>query len=259
MITTRCRRFDGRVAIVTGSANGIGRSYASRLSAEGAEVVVADLDEEAAQEVAGELSRYGPKALAIRCDVADEESVAAMVRATVDSFRKIDVLVNNAGMMTVVPISRVGFEDISPDEWDRMMRVNLTGTWLACKAVVPEMRKNKYGKIVNVSSGTVFKGAATRIHYVSSKAAVIGFTRTLARELGPDNITVNCIAPGATLTEEKPSEDTLVARQKKSTDRAIQRVQLPEDAVGAMAFLASEDSDFVTGQTLIVDGGSVMN
>lgn len=256
---TKCRRFDGRVAIVTGSAHGIGRAYARRLHAEGAEVVVADLDDEMATKVAGELSQGGAKAIGVACDVGDQGSVDAMVDAAVKSFQKVDVLVNNASIMTAVPMSRVGFEDIAPEEWDRMMRVNLAGTWHACKAVAPHMRRNGYGKIVNVSSGTVFKGVAKRIHYVSSKAAIIGFTRTLARELGEDNITVNCIAPGATLTEEAPSAETLEARRRKTQDRAIQRVQLPEDAVGAMAFLASEDSDFVTGQTLVVDGGSVMN
>ena len=139
------------------------------------------------------------------------------------------------------------------------MDVNVAGTWLACKAVVPEMRKNGYGKIVNISSGVVFKGVPMRVHYVASKSAIIGFTRTLARELGDDNITVNCIAPGGTLSEEDPSAETLEARAKKTGDRAIKRVQLPEDIVGAMAFFASGDSDFITGQTLVVDGGSAMN
>ncbi|MCH2279799.1 MAG: SDR family oxidoreductase, partial [Vicinamibacterales bacterium] len=159
----------------------------------------------------------------------------------------------------VVPVARAGVEEISRDEWTKMMDVNVAGTWLACKAVVPEMRKNGYGKIINISSGVVFKGVPLRVHYVASKAAIIGFTRTLARELGADNITVNCIAPGGTLSEENPTREMLEARQKKTGDRAIKRVQVPEDLAGAIAFFASTDSDFITGQTLVVDGGSAMH
>lgn len=259
MPTVKCRRFENRVAIVTGAAHGIGRAYAKRLTAEGGKVVIADLDEEGSTKLAEEMTRDGSEAIGVHCDVSDADSLAAMVQTTIDAFGTIDILVNNAGIMTMVPMSRVGFEEIPQEEWDKMMSVNLGGTWLACKAVVPQMRKNGYGKIVNVSSGTVFKGVPTRIHYVASKAGVIGFTRTLARELGDDNITVNCIAPGGTLSEENPDQETVQARQKKTGDRAIRRVQLPEDLVGAMAFFASEDSDFVTGQTLVVDGGSAMH
>ena len=252
-------RMGGRVAIVTGAAHGIGRVYALRLADEGANVVIADLDKVGAAEVAAEIESAGGNALGVYCDVSDEESIAAAVSATVETYGKIDILINNAGMFSVVPMSRVGFEDISRQEWTKMMDVNVTGTWLACKAVVPEMRKNGYGKIINISSGVVFKGAPMRVHYVASKSAIIGFTRTLARELGRDNITVNCIAPGGTLSEENPTPEVLEARQKKTDDRAIQRVQVPEDLAGAMAFFASTDSDFITGQTLVVDGGSVMH
>lgn len=253
------RRLENRVAIVTGAAHGIGRVYALRLAAEGAKVAIADLDTAGAEAVAKEIAGDGGEALGVYCDVSDEEAVAAMVSATVEAYGKVDILVNNAGMFSVVPMSRVGFEEISRDEWDKMMDVNVAGTWLACKAVVPEMRKNGYGKIVNISSGVVFKGVPLRVHYVASKAAVIGFTRTLAREIGGDNITVNCIAPGGTLSEENPSQEVLEARQKKTGDRAIKRVQVPEDLAGAVAFFASADSDFITGQTLVVDGGSAMH
>ena len=244
---------------MTGAAHGIGRVYAHRLAAEGARVVIADLDGEGSDAVAKEIAQGGGEAIGVRCDVTDEESVGDMVMAAVGAFDKIDVLVNNAGMMTVVPMSRVGFEDITREEWDKMMNINLAGTWIVCKAVVPEMRKNGYGKIINISSGVVFKGVPTRVHYVASKAAVIGFTRTLAREVGGDNITVNCVAPGGTLSEENPSEEVLELRSQKVGTRAIQRVQVPEDIAGAVAFFASEDSDFITGQTLVVDGGSVMH
>ena len=253
------KRLENRVAIVTGAAHGIGRVYALRLASEGARVVIADLDTAGAEAVAKEISSDGSEAIGLFCDVTDEEAVAEMVSRTVEAWGKVDILINNAGMFSVVPMSRVGFEDISRDEWDKMMDVNVAGTWLACKAVVPEMRKNGYGKIVNISSGVVFKGLPMRVHYVASKAAVIGFTRTLAREVGGDNITVNCLAPGGTLSEENPSQEVLEARQKKTGDRAIKRVQVPEDLAGAVAFFASPDSDFVTGQTLIVDGGSAMN
>ncbi len=252
-------RLESRVAIVTGAAHGIGRVYALRLAAEGAKVAIADLDTDGAEAVAKEISSDGGEAIGVYCDVSDEKAVAAMVSATVEAYGRVDILINNAGMFSVVPMSRVGFEEISRDEWDKMMDVNVAGTWLACKAVVPEMRKNGYGKIVNISSGVVFKGVPMRVHYVASKAAVIGFTRTLAREVGGDNITVNCIAPGGTLSEENPSQEVLEAREKKTGDRAIKRVQMPEDLAGAVAFFASQDSDFITGQTLVVDGGSAMH
>lgn len=252
-------RLEDRVAIVTGAAHGIGRIYALRLAAEGAKVVIADLDTDGAAGVASEITEQGGEALGLYCDVADEDAINSVVAATIAAFGKIDILVNNASMFSVVPMSRVGFEEISRDEWTKMMDVNVAGTWLACKAVVPEMRKNGYGKIINISSGVVFKGVPMRVHYVASKAAIIGFTRTLAREVGGDNITVNCIAPGGTLSEENPSAETLEARAKKTGDRAIKRVQLPEDLAGAMAFFASPDSDFITGQTLVVDGGSAMH
>jgi 3-oxoacyl-[acyl-carrier protein] reductase len=258
-MTEYANRLVDRVAIVTGGAHGIGRVYALRLASEGAAVVIADLDEPGAQAVVDEIEATGGRGLAVRCDISDEEAVDAMVAAAVATYGRLDILINNASMFSVVPMSRVGFEEISRDEWSKMMDVNVAGTWLACKAAVPQMRTNGYGKIVNISSGVVFKGVPMRVHYVASKSAIIGFTRTLAREVGGDNITVNCIAPGGTLSEENPSAETIEARQKKTGDRAIKRVQLPEDLAGAVAFFASPDSDFITGQTLVVDGGSAMH
>jgi 3-oxoacyl-[acyl-carrier protein] reductase len=258
-MTEYANRLVDRVAIVTGGAHGIGRVYALRLASEGAAVVIADLDEPGAQAVVDEIEATGGRGLAVRCDISDEEAVDAMVAAAVATYGRLDILINNASMFSVVPMSRVGFEEISRDEWSKMMDVNVAGTWLACKAAVPQMRANGYGKIVNISSGVVFKGVPMRVHYVASKSAIIGFTRTLAREVGGDNITVNCIAPGGTLSEENPSAETIEARQKKTGDRAIKRVQLPEDLAGAVAFFASPDSDFITGQTLVVDGGSAMH
>jgi 3-oxoacyl-[acyl-carrier protein] reductase len=250
-------RLAGRVALVTGSAHGIGKAYAQRLAREGATLVIADLDGGAATAVAAELAKSGGTAIGVQVDIADPASTNVMGKLALDAFGKVDILVNNAAMFSRVPMSRVPFEQLDVGEWDRMMAVNLRGMWLACKAVVPQMRAQKYGKIVNISSSTVWERTPTRIHYVTSKAGVIGFTRNLAAELGPDGITVNCVAPGSTLSEEAPSEQTVQFRSLAAKNRAIERLQKPEDLVGAVAFFASPDSDFITGQTLVVDGGSV--
>ena len=252
-------RLEGRVAIVTGAGHGIGKAYARRLAEEGASVVIAEIDAAAAERVAAELARAGHAALALRTDVSDEASTGEMARRTLERFGRIDVLVNNAAIFATVPMSRAPFDQIDPAEWDRMMAVNLRGTWLACRAVVPQMRSQRYGKIINVSSGTALKGAAGRIHYVASKAGILGFTRTLAMEVGKDNICVNCVAPGSTLAEENPEEALLKYRQAAAATRALARVQTPEDLVGAVAFFACADSDFITGQTLVVDGGACMH
>ncbi|HEY6862852.1 MAG TPA: 3-oxoacyl-ACP reductase family protein [Burkholderiales bacterium] len=252
-------RLEGRVAIVTGAGHGIGKAYALRLAEEGAKVVIAEIDAAAARAVAAELGAAGRQALAVATDVSDRASVEEMARRAVESFGRIDVLVNNAAIFATVPMSRAPFDQIDPAEWDRMMAVNLRGTWLASCAVIPQMRRQRYGKIINISSGTALKGSASRIHYVTSKAGILGFTRTLAREVGGDNICVNCVAPGSTLSEENPDEGVLKMRGAAAADRALRRVQKPEDLVGAVAFFASSDSDFVTGQTLVVDGGSCMH
>jgi 3-oxoacyl-[acyl-carrier protein] reductase len=252
------RRLEGAVAVVTGAAHGIGKAHARRLAAEGATVVLADLDGAAAERAAAEFEAAGLSAVGIQTDISDAAKVDQMVEAVTERFGRIDVLVNNAAMFSVVPMSREGFDKLSEDEWDRMMAVNLRGVWLCCKAVAPVMREQGRGKIVNISSGTALKGSASRIHYVTSKAGILGFTKSLARELGPDGITVNCVAPGSTLSEENPTEETVALRSERVADRAIKRVQYAADLVGAVAFFASPDSDFVTGQTLVVDGGVVM-
>jgi 3-oxoacyl-[acyl-carrier protein] reductase len=252
-------RLAGRVAIITGGGHGIGRAYAQGLAEEGAAVVIAEIDGTAAEAGAAELKAKGLRALALRTDVADEQSTQTMARSTVEAFGRIDILVNNAAIFATIPMSRAPFDQIEIDEWDRMMRVNLRGTWLASRAVVPQMRAQNYGKIINISSGTALKGSASRIHYVTSKAGIIGFTKTLARELGDAGICVNCIAPGNTLSEENPSEETLRLRKGGAADRALKRVQTPQDLVGPMVFFASPESDFITGQTLVVDGGSCLH
>jgi 3-oxoacyl-[acyl-carrier protein] reductase len=247
-------RLQDRVAIITGGGHGIGRAYAQRLAGEGAKVVIAELDAAAGERVAGEVGGH-----AVHTDVADERSAQEMARRALQRFGRIDILVNNAAIFHTVPMSRAPFDQIDPGEWDRMMAVNLRGTWLACRAVIPQMRKQQYGKIVNISSGTALKGTGSRIHYVTSKAGILGFTRTLAMEVGKDNICVNCIAPGSTLSEEAPDEAIVKYRQAAAATRALQRMQKPEDLVGAVAFFASPDSDFITGQTLVVDGGACMH
>ena len=252
-------RLDGRVAIITGGGHGIGKAYAARLAAEGAKVVIAELDGAGGSAVAAELTAQGREAIAVQTDVASEASVNNMAQQTILRFGRIDVLVNNAAIFATVPMSRSPFDQISVEEWDRMMSVNVKGTWLASRAVVPQMRKQAYGKIINVSSGTALKGSPSRIHYVTSKAGILGFTKTLANEVGKDGICVNCVAPGSTLSEENPDDDILKMRAQAANARALKRVQTPEDLTGAVVFFASADSDFITSQTLVVDGGSCMH
>jgi 3-oxoacyl-[acyl-carrier protein] reductase len=249
-------RLAGSVAIVTGGGHGIGKAYALRLAAEGAKVVIAELDEKAARAVADELRAAGSEALALQTDVSDPASVQKMAAATVERFGRIDVLVNNAAIFATIPMSRAAFDKIEISEWELMMNVNVKGPWLASRAVVPQMRAQGGGKIINISSSTAIKGSPSRIHYVTSKAGILGFTKTLAQELGGDNICVNCIAPGSTLSEESPDDSVLKMRNDAAAVRALKRVQQPEDLTGALVFFASADSDFITGQTLVVDGGN---
>jgi 3-oxoacyl-[acyl-carrier protein] reductase len=245
-----------RVVIVTGGAHGIGKAYGLAFARAGARVVVADIDEPAANLVVAEINeKYPAAALALRTDVSEEVSTRKMAQSTLERFGRIDVLINNAAVFSVVPMNRGRIETIDPDEWDRLMAVNLRGLFFCCRAVLPAMRKQKSGKIMTIASGTVFAGAPGRIHYVTSKAATIGFTRTLAREVGDDNINVNCLAPGNTLSEESPTEPMIKFRESSVGLRSLKRVQMPEDVVGAMLFLASPLSDFITGQTINVDGG----
>jgi 3-oxoacyl-[acyl-carrier protein] reductase len=244
-----------KVVIVTGGAHGIGRAYCLAFARAGAKIIIADLDQVAAAQVEVEARAAGGAALAIAVDVSNEHATKKMAAETLERFGRIDVLINNAAVFSVVPMNRGPIETIDPGEWDRLMAVNLRGLFLCCRAVLPTMRTQKSGKIITIASGTVFAGAPGRIHYVTSKAATIGFTRTLAREVGGDNITVNCLAPGNTLSEENPSEEVVRFRESSVRLRALKRIQLPTDAVGAMLFLASPLSDFITGQTLNVDGG----
>jgi 3-oxoacyl-[acyl-carrier protein] reductase len=252
-------RLQDRVIIVTGGAHGIGRAYCQGLAREGARVVVADIDGGGAEAVAKTLSAAGHEALAVETDVSQPEATERMARAAVERFGRIDGLINNAALFQRPAMSRVPFDQIPLEEWDRLMAVNLRGVFLCCRAVVPYMKQQRRGKIVNISSGTVFYGAPLALHYVTSKAGVIGLTRSLARELGDYNINVNAVAPGLTLSMEEESAARLAQNQQRSQARAIKRSEVPEDLVGTIVFLCSSDSDFITGQTLVVDGGAQMH
>ena len=252
-------RLDSRVIIVTGGAHGIGRAYCLGLAAEGAKVVVADLDGPGADAVVRTLGESGSDALAVVADVSAPDDTSLMARAAIDRFGKIDGLINNAAVFQLPAMSRVPFEQIPVDEWDNLMAVNLRGVFLCCRAVVPHMKAQGGGKIVNISSGTVFHGSPRSAHYVTSKAGVIGFTRSVARELGGFNINVNAIAPGLTLSLDEVPEDRIEASNIRMQARAIKRAQVPEDLVGAAVFLCSSESDFMTGQTMVVDGGAQMH
>jgi 3-oxoacyl-[acyl-carrier protein] reductase len=245
-----------RVVIVTGGGHGIGKAYCLGFAKSGSRVVIADIDKAAAEQVAAQIEQERKlEALAVHTDVSDERSAKEMTAAALQRFGRIDVLINNAAIFATIPMNRGRIETIDPQEWDRLMAVNLRGLFFCCRAVLPAMRTQKSGKIINIASGTVFAGSPGRIHYVTSKAATIGFSRSLAREVGGDNITVNVLAPGNTLSEENPTEETIRLRQSSAGLRALKRIQLPSDVVGAMLFLASPLSDFMTGQTVNVDGG----
>lgn len=248
-------RLSGKVAVVTGAASGLGLTYARALAAEGANVSLFDLADPS--DAAAELTASGVQAIAMRGDVTDAMAVGTLMRATEATFGTVHILVNNAALLGD---SGKPFTEITSAEWDRLMSVNARGPFECAKAVVPIMRKQKYGKIINVASGMVFKGSPNLLHYVASKGAVVAMTRAMARELGGDNIGVNCIAPGLIMTAGAKAVSTNPAHVSFAIDsRAFKREQLPEDLVGSLIFFASNDSDFITGQTVVVDGGSAMH
>jgi 3-oxoacyl-[acyl-carrier protein] reductase len=240
-------------ALVTGGGQGLGRAFCLALGKCGVPVAIADLNGERAAAVADEVKAAGGSAVSCTVDVSNEASVEKMANAVRDAFGDIAVLVNNAAIFSALVMR--GFVEIPPDEWRRVLDVNVTGAFLCSRAVVPAMIEAGYGKIINISSATVWTGRPNYLHYVTSKAALIGFTRSLATEVGSHGIRVNAITPGSTKTEIERMTITPAARESMAQATALRRVQVPEDLTGTVIFLASTSSDFITGQTINVDGG----
>ncbi|MBV9414717.1 MAG: glucose 1-dehydrogenase [Solirubrobacterales bacterium] len=243
---------EGQVAIVTGAAQGIGRKIAEGLAGAGARVVVADI--QAADAVADSLG-----GIAVAADVSDPQACERMAQSAIDAYGRIDILVNNAGIWSsLVPTP---FEELSVEEWRRVFDVNVLGMWLVTRAVAPVMREVGRGRIINLASGTPYKGVPMFMHYVASKGAVIAMSRVMAKELGGDNILVNTIAPGFTLSDGVIENQTQLEQLQEVSvkGRVLVRDQYPEDVVGAVLFFASDQSSFITGQSLVVDGGAYFN
>lgn len=245
-------RLDGKVAIVTGAALGIGPYYARGLAAEGAKVAIIDV--EPADKIVAEIKAAGGTAMSMVGDVSDRAAVQKFAAAVEKAYGGTHILINNASLARM---GRHSVTELSQEEWDRYFAVNVRGMFLCVQAVVPIMQRQNYGKIVNITSGTVWNGPPLMLHYVSTKGAILGMTRALATELGKDGIRVNAIAPGLTSTEYIGGRnDYTDYRQAMANTRAIKREEMPEDLVGTCLFFSSPESDFVTGQCLVVDGGA---
>ncbi|MGX5660739.1 SDR family NAD(P)-dependent oxidoreductase [Castellaniella ginsengisoli] len=251
------KSLSGKTAIVTGAAQGIGAAYAHALADQGANVLVADIIDGTA--VAEEIRNRGGQARSQKVDVGDPVSTQAMAQAALDAYGRIDILVNNAAIYASLALRP--FEEIDPAEWDRVMAVNVKGPFLCARAVVPAMRRQNYGRIINISSGTPFKGTPNLMHYVTSKGAILALTRALAREVGESGICVNTLAPGLVLSEGVMHNTELRAKLTGPViaSRALKRDQMPEDLIKPLLFLASDGCAFMTGETIVVDGGSVMH
>ncbi len=250
------RQLDDRVVIVTGGANGIGRAYCTDLARGGARVVVADIDDYGARSLAASLAdELGEKrAIGVGVDVTSVEETQAMVASASSAFGTVDVLVNNAGSYP-----HVAFDDIDLDAWRRVVSLNLDSVFLCVKAVLPVMRAQGGGSIINVATNLVWSGLANMTHYIAAKSGVVGLTKALARELGADGITVNALAPGAVIPDRRLSSAGTRAVDEIVNYQAVKRPQTPSDLVGAMRFLCSSDAAFVSGQVLTVDGGLTMH
>jgi 3-oxoacyl-[acyl-carrier protein] reductase len=250
------KRLEGKVAVVTGGAGGLGRAFSLAMAAEGAKIVVADILDKEAAETCDQIVEAGGTACTMPVDVSSETQTVKMAAKVVATYGSIDILVNNAAML--FGLGRKPFYEISAEEWNRLMTVNLCGPFCCSKAVYPYMKEQMKGKIINLSSETAFTGSKGFLHYVTSKGGIIGFTRSLAAELGPYNICVNALAPGFTDTaSSRTITDDIEAYDTRLTP--LGRLEKPGDLIGAVLFFSSDDSDFITGQTLVVDGGRYMH
>ena len=252
-------RLQNKVTVITGAAHGIGKAYARRFAEEGAHVVIADIDSGGGQTAAKALMEAGFSAWARATDVRNYLNVEGLMRETADRFGRIDVLLNNAAIYVTQKLWKGPVEDLDLAEWDRVIEVNLKGVFLCSKAAIPIMKQQRSGKIINIASGTFFSGSGNMPHYTSAKGGVIALTRVMARQLGEWGINVNCMTPGSTMSEDSVTEEVLKRREGSMDKRAFRRVETPADIVGTALFLASSDSDFITGQLLVVEGGGIMH
>jgi 3-oxoacyl-[acyl-carrier protein] reductase len=252
-------RLQNKVTVITGAAHGIGKAYARRFAEEGAHVVIADIDSGGGQKAAKALMESGFSVWARATDVRNYLNVEGLMRETADRFGRIDVLLNNAAIYVTQKLWKGPVEDLDLAEWDRVIEVNLKGVFLCCKAAIPIMKQQRSGKIINIASGTFFSGSGNMPHYTSAKGGVVALTRVLARQLGEWGINVNCMTPGSTMSEDSVTEEVLKRRESSIDKRAFRRVETPADIVGTALFLASSDSDFVTGQLVVVEGGGIMH
>ena len=246
-------RLKDKIAIITGAGQGIGQVFAHKFAEEGAKVVIAEYNEVTGKKVADEITGKGYEAWFIKTDVSDEKSTQAMAQGTVDKYGSIDILINNAAVFATLGFKP--FDQIPIEEWDQVMAVNLRGLWLCCKAVVPYMKAQKGGKIINASSSAWDIGRPLYLHYVTSKAGIVGFTRGLAKEVGDWNINVNCVSYAGVVTEIERESFPPEAQKWVISQQCIKRPPVPEELVGTVMFLASKDSDFLTGQTIHPNGG----
>ncbi len=252
-------RLKDKVTIITGAAHGIGKAYARRFAEEGAHVVIADIDAQGGEATAKAIIDAGGSAWARSADVRSLPSLEGLMRETVKKFGRVDILLNNAAIYVTQKLWKGPLEELELDEWDRVIEVNLKGVFLCSKAAIPIMKQQRSGKIINIASGTFFSGSGNMPHYTTAKGGVVALTRVMARQLGEFGINVNCMTPGSTMSEETVSDDVLKRREGSVDKRAFRRIETPADIVGTAVFLASSDSDFLTGQLLVVEGGGIMH
>ena len=252
-------RLKEKITIITGAAHGIGRAYAKRFAEEGAHVVIADIDAAGGDATAKAILDAGGSAWARATDVRSLPNLQGLMQETVKKFGRVDVLLNNAAIYVTQKLWKGSVEDLELDEWDRVIEVNLKGVFLCSKAAIPIMKQQRSGKIINIASGTFFSGSGNMPHYTTAKGGVVALTRVMARQLGEYGINVNCMTPGSTMSEESVTDEVLKRREEGIDKRAFRRIETPADIVGTAVFLASADSDFITGQLLVVEGGAIMH